>query len=216
MRPCFFQPRAIAPLLASALLSACAGHSNALLPPPLPLAPSLSMPMTASLHCKGEKVKKNYARLTLTLSKRKSFCIPAFDGFGGKFEYPSASASPKLRLISSTTNYNHKLPKLAKGKEKPIFYLQMDFLGGTYFGGGPARGEIVGAKLLPGHSYTAFAQGTFYSASIQTKPCWAKAIDNKNGGSIPLNSGLLKRIPGVVPSDGIVEIYPGKHARSKC
>ncbi|MBV8198790.1 MAG: hypothetical protein JO263_11680 [Candidatus Eremiobacteraeota bacterium] len=218
MRPRLLQPRAIAPLLAAAMLSACAGHgSNALLPSlPSSVASSVLAPMAAPPSCKGEKLKKKYGSLTVTLkTSGGSFCIPAFGGFGGSIEYPSTNPPIKLKLTSSTSDYNHKLPPLSSGN--PIFYLQLGISGATVFGTNvPAGGGLAGKKILPAHTYTAFGQATLSGFSVPLTPCWVKAKKGKYGGMIGGLGTLLKgqTVPGA--ASGLIEIYPGKLASGKC
>jgi hypothetical protein len=217
MRPRLLQPRAVASLLAAALLSACAGHSgNALLPSvPSSLTPSLFAPMASPPACKGQKSSKKYGSLTVTLSTSGgSFCIPSYGGFGGSVTYPSANPSVKMKLISSTTDYNHKLPPLSSGK--PIFYLQLALNGATNFGTNVAAGGgLAGKKIIPSKTYTAFAQASADGITLPLKPCYLIAKTSKYGGVISGIGTLLKGLSVPVPASGLIEIYTGKLGGAK-
>jgi hypothetical protein len=216
MRPRLLEPRAAASLLAAAVLSACAGHSgNA----PLPALPSTVTaaafaPMAAPASCKGQKSKKKYSSLTVTLStKGGKFCIPAFGGFGGSIEYPSANPSAKIKLTSSTSDYDHKLMSLHSGK--PIFYLQLALESPTNFGTNvPAGGGLESKKLIPGHTYTAF--GAVEGLPVSFTPCYATATASKNGGMIGGLGTLLKGQDVPFAVTGYIEIYSGSFASGKC
>jgi hypothetical protein len=214
MRPLLLQPRALASLAAAAVLSACAGHSgNALLPAlPSAVAPSSFAPLASPPTCPKQKSSSKDATLTVTLSTSGgSFCVPAFGGIGGFIEYPTANPSVKLKLISSTSNYNHKLPSLSTGTA--IFYLQLALTGPVSFGTHvPAGGGLAGKKFVPSQTYTAFGEST--SPVVETfKPCYLVAKKNKYGGIISGVGTLLKgvSIPLPVAVKGVIEIYSGKH-----
>jgi hypothetical protein len=218
MRPRLFQPRALASLLTAAVLSACAGHAgNALLPSfPSSVAPSLFAPMASPPKCKGEKVNSKYGSVTVTLKPSGgTFCIPAFGGFGGSVQYPSGSSTIKLKLISSTTNYNHKLAPLSSGN--PIFYLQLAAIGSTGFGTNTtAGGGLVGKQLKASHTYTAFGEASLSGITLPLTPCWVKAGKSKYGGSIGGLGTLLKGQTVPSGAKALIEVYSGKHASGKC
>ncbi len=222
MRSRLLQPRGIASLAAAVALSACAGHSGGALLPntfaPTQLAPSAgdSARHPVPSNCKGEKLKSKYGSATVTLkTSGGSFCIPAFGGFGGSIEYPSAKPSIKLKLISSTTNYNHKLPSLGSGTA--IFYLQLSISGATDFGTNlPAGGGLAGKKLLPNKTYTAFGQATIDGISIGLTPCFVKAKKSKYGGIIGGLGTLLKGQAVPTAAQAVLVVYPGKQAGGKC
>ena len=135
-------------IVTGALLAACAQHGSGLTPS-TSLAPQQgALPDVGPPACKGQKDTKQYASLTVKLStKGGSFCIPEFGGFGGKIKYPSANPAVKLKLISSTTDYNHQ-PQLGQGTA--IFYLQLAISGGTKFGDNvSARRRFDGAAHRP-------------------------------------------------------------------
>jgi hypothetical protein len=214
MRTCLLQPRAVASLLAASMLSACAGHSGNTLLPALPssVAPSAFAPMAAPPTCPKQKTSKKDASLTVTLSTGGgSFCVPEFGGIGGFIEYPTANPSVKLKLTSSTTDYNHKLPSLSAGT--PIFYLQLALTGPVTFGKDvPAGGGLEGEKIVPSQTYTAFGEST--SPLVEKfKPCYLIAKKNNYGGIISGVGTLLKgvSIPLPVHVQGVIEIYSGKH-----
>jgi hypothetical protein len=214
MRRRLFQPRHTVSVLVAAFLCACAGHSaNALLPP---AAPSLLAPLAVPPKCAGEKVRRKYGSATTILSTEGgSFCVPAFGGFGGDILYPNANPPVKLRLISSTANYNHELPSLGRGT--PVFYLQLSFSSNTRFGTNlPAGGGLAGKKLIPGETYTAFGEGSAGVLAFKFKPCYLTAAKSIYGGIISgLGTPLKgKDIPGRAAA--AVEIYPGKQTGAKC
>jgi len=209
------QPRVLASLLSLALLSACGRSGAGLLPSTV--APSLERPLHAAPpKCPGEKVKPKFGSLTVPLSTSGgSFCIPAFGGFGGNIEYPSANPSVSLKLVSSTTNYNGSLPSLSAGK--PIFYLQLSISGPTTFGTNvPAGGGLEGKQIVPAQTYTAFAEASALGITDKLTPCFLVASKNKYGGIISGLGTLLKGLNVPVAAQGIIEIYSGKHASSNC
>jgi hypothetical protein len=204
--------------VAAAALAACAGNSGGIPPVQSAGAPlSRLAPQAAVLApCSGQKSEKTYARDAAQLStKGGSLCIPTFGGFGGSLEYPSADPSIRATLISSTTNYTKNLPSLGSGT--PLFYLQIALSGATTFGTDvPAGGGLVGKTIVPGQTYTALGQ---VSADGITEPlpgCYLKAGKSAFGGSIGGLGSLLKGQNVPVALQGIIEIYPGKHASAKC
>lgn len=219
MRSRFVLPRAIVSLAAAAALSACAGHSGGALLPNTFVPTQLAQLARSSAppDCKGEKVKPKYSSATVTLkTSGGTFCIPAFGGFGGSIEYPSANPAVKLKLISSTTDYDHKLTPLGTGTA--IFYLQLSLSGGTSFGTNlPAGGGLAGKKIVAAKTYTAFGEAGAFGIVEKFKPCYLIAKTSKYGGII---SGLGTLLKGVntegIAVQGFIEIYPGKQAKSKC
>jgi len=208
--------RAFAALLIAALLSAC-GHAGSVLPPSNFSPSQVERPLKAvPPDCPGEKLKKKFGSVNETLSTSGgSLCIPAFGGFGGTIEYPSVNPSVGIKLTSSTTNYNGALPSLGKGK--PIFYVQLSIAGATTFGTNvPAGGGLAGKELVPAQTYTAFAQASADGISEPLTPCYLTAGKSKYGGVISGIGTLLKGLNVPVPAQGIVEIYSGKQAKSKC
>ena len=159
---------------------------------------------------------QQYASLTETFSTTGGkACIPAFGGLGGSVSYPPANPSTSVSLISSTTNYNHKLPSLHSGS--PIFYLQLAIANGTTFGTKvKAGGGLTGSPITPGSTYTAYAQAKIDGFPINFKPCYAVAKTGKYGGVIGGVGSLLKgqSIPG--GASGVIEIYSGKSTSDKC
>ncbi len=206
--------------IAAALMAACAQHGVML--PSTSYAPAfggasqpLLLPDLTPPKCKGQKTTKQYASLTVTLStKGGMFCIPAFGGFGGTIRYPSANPSVKLKLISSTKNYNHQ-PELGKGT--PLFYLQLAISGGTSFGTNlPAGGGLTAKKLIPGKPYTAYGQAVIDSIPFNFTPCYTIATKGKYGGAIGGIGTLLKGQIVPFAATGVIEIYSGKEASGKC
>jgi hypothetical protein len=205
-------PRRWGGLLVTALLCACAQHGSGV----LPAAPaSVVLPDAVPPSCKGQKTTKQYASLTETLrTQGGKLCVPAFGGFGGSVEYPSADPSVKMKLISSTSNYD-KMPALGPGK--PIFYLQLAISGGTYFGTNePAGGGLAAKKIVPGDSYTAFGEATIDGFTVKFTPCYIVAKKSPYGGVIGGIGSLLKSQDVPAAATGVIEIYPGKHAGGKC
>jgi len=200
-------------LALTAVLAGCAAHStNAV----LPTGPQMLVPNATPPACKKQKTYSQYASDDETLStKGGSVCIPAFAGFGGTIKYPPANPSVSLSLISSTTNYNGKLPSLHSGT--PIFYLQLAIGGPTTFGQSvKTGGGLTGAAITPGDAYTAYAQAKILGFPYNFKPCYAIARMGKYGGVIGGVGSLL--VGQQVPSDtsGVFEIYPGKSTNTKC
>lgn len=210
-------------LLATALLCACAQHGSGLLPTSnlaasaLAGAPPRSVVLSDAVPpaCKGQKTTKTHASLReKLLTKGGKLCIPAFGGFGGSVDYPSADPSVKIKLTSSTTDYD-KMPKLGPGT--PIFYLQLAIADATYFGTNvPAGGGLESKKIKPGDSYTAFGQATIFGITLQFTPCYIAAKKNAYGGVIGGIGSLLKGQDVPAAAAGVIEIYPGKHAGGKC
>jgi hypothetical protein len=165
--------------------------------------------------CKGQKDAKQYASLTAKLStKGGSFCIPEFGGFGGKIRYPSANPAVKLKLISSTTDYNNQ-PRLGQGTA--IFYLQLAISGGTTFGNNvSARGGLTGEQIVPGQPYTAYGRASVSGFHVNFGPCYAVATKGKYGGVIGGIGTLLKGVTVPVPASGVIEIYSGKQTGTSC
>jgi hypothetical protein len=174
-----------------------------------------AMPDLAPPACKGQKDSKNHATISeKLLTKGGSLCIPAFGGFGGTIQYPSAKPSVKMKLTSSTTNYN-KMPELGPGTA--LFYLQLAISGATNFGNNvPAGGGLTAKKIVPGDPYTAFGAATIFGVTFKFTPCYTIATKGKFGGLIGGVGTLLKG--QMVPSaaTGVIEIYSGKHAGGKC
>jgi hypothetical protein len=202
-------------LVAAALFGACAQQGGPMLPS-APLAPQwLASPDLTPPKCKGQKNSKKYASLTVTLStKGGSFCIPEFGGFGGTIKYPSANPSVKLKLISSTTDYNHQ-PQLGSGTA--IFYLQLALSGGTTFGSHvSAGGGLASKSIVPGKPYTAYGQAVISGFTVNFGPCYATAKKSKYGGVIGGIGTLLENASIPVAASGIIEIYSGKQTSTKC
>jgi len=201
--------------LPACALAGCSTHAAAPLPPTALAPPAAGLPDAGPPSCKGQKTTKNYASLSVTLStKGGSFCIPAYGGFGGAVKYPGANPPVKLKLISSTRDYNH-LPKLGKGSA--IFYLQLALSGGTSFAPKVrAGGGLTAEKIVPGKPYTAYGQATISGFTIDFGPCYAVAKAGKYGGVIGGIGTLLKGRSIPVAASGVIEIYSGKQTSTKC
>lgn len=208
-------------LLSAATLAACASRGTGPLPNPafapaqVNRSPRVALFDLAPPKCKGQKTTKNYASLTVTLSSDGgSFCIPAYGGFGGSVKYPGANPSVKLKIISSTKNYNRQ-PKLGKGT--PIFYLQLAISGSTTFGSnGTAGGGLTAKEIVAGNPYSAYGQASAFGIKKNFGPCYTIATKGKYGGVIGGIGSLLKgqNVPFAVK--GVIEIYSGKQTRTKC
>jgi hypothetical protein len=201
---------------AAGVLSACAQHGGGVMPSTTLAAPGqLALPDLTPPACKGQKDAAKYASLTVTLStKGGSFCIPEFGGLGGSVKYPGANPSVKLKLISSTTNYNHQ-PQLGKGTA--IFYLQLALSGGTSFGANvQAGGGLTGSEIDPGKAYTAYGQAVVSGFKFPFGPCYTVATKGKYGGVIGGVGTLLEGASVPVAASGVIEIYSGKQTSTKC
>ncbi len=207
--------RASSAILTAALVAACAQHGSGLMPP-TSLAPQQGLlPDIGPPACKGQKDTNQYASLTVKLStKGGSFCIPEFGGFGGKIRYPSANPAVKLKLISSTTDYNNQ-PHLGQGSA--IFYLQLAISGRTTFGNNvSARGGLTGPQIVPGQPYTAYGRASVSGFHVNFGPCYAVATKGKYGGVIGGIGTLLKGVIVPVAASGVIEIYSGEQTSEKC
>jgi hypothetical protein len=208
-----FALNASSALAAAVLLSACAYES-------IPLTSGAfttqaERPAVAPPSCKGQKDAKQYASLTVTLStKGGSFCIPAFGGFGGTVEYPSADPSVKLKLISSTTDYNHQ-PQLGSGTA--IFYMQLALSSGTDFGDdAKAGGGLAGKAIVAKKPYTIYGQATVLGFKFDFGPCYVVATKSKYGGAIGGVGTLLEGEDIPSKATGIIEIYSGQQTSKQC
>lgn len=206
-------------LIAAALLSACSGQSNSLVPSQGMMARSLSalQPDAGPAKCVGQKTTKNYASINTTFSsKGGTLCIPAFGGFGGSVTYPGATPPIAVTVISSTTNYN-KMPMLGTGK--PIFYLQVGIKKPTKFGTKVAAGGgLVSKSFVPGQTYYAVAGASVEGLVQNLGACSVVATKSSAGGSISGFGTLLKGQPILIaPVTGVVEIYAVKQTvKGKC
>ncbi len=212
-------------LAAAASLAGCATHSGTLLPSPSQAGaqhiaslatPLVALPEAVPPNCKGQKTTQQYASDTEKLRiTGGSLCIPAFGALGGSITYPPANPSVSVSLISSTTNYNKKLPQLGNGA--PIFYLQIALTKGTAFGqNAKAGGGLTGKTIKPGNTYTAYAQAKILGFPVNFTPCYAVATKGKYGGVIGGIGSLLKGQSVPNNTSGVIEIYSGKSANAKC
>jgi hypothetical protein len=201
--------------LTASFLAACSMRAAAPLPSAAFAPPTGMLPDAGPPACKGQKTTKNYASLTVTLStKGGSFCIPAYGGFGGSVKYPGANPPVKLKLISSTKDYNH-LPHLGQGTA--IFYLQLALGGGTSFARkARAGGGLTAEKIVPGNPYTAYGQATISGFKLKFGPCYAIATKGKYGGVIGGIGTLLKGQQIPVAASAVIELYSGKQTSTKC
>lgn len=202
-------------LFAAASLAGCnAQNAGNALPQAMQGAPLV--PDSGPPACAGQKTTDQYASVTETFSTSGgTICIPAFDGLGGSVKYPPAKPSTSVGLISSTTNYNHKLPSLHSGT--PIFYLQLSIAGATTFGNNvKAGGGLTGKSITPGSTYTAYAQAKIDGFPVNFKPCYAVAKKGRYGGVIGGVGSLLKGQSVPAPAAGVIEIYPGQSTSEAC
>jgi hypothetical protein len=185
------------------------------MPSTSPVPQQGALPEAGPPACKGQKDAKRYASLTVTLSARGgSFCIPEFGGFGGKIKYPSADPAVKLKLVSSTTDYNHQ-PQLGQGTA--IFYLQLAISDGTKFGNNvSAGGGLTGQQIVPGQPYTAYGRASVSGFHINFGPCYTVATKGKYGGVIGGIGTLLKGVTVPVAASGLIEIYSGEQTTKQC
>lgn len=204
-------------LLVTAFLSGCAVHSaGGVVPLTSDATIAGVVPDTGPPPCKGQKTYGQYASIKEQLSSMGgSLCIPTFGGLGGSITYPPASPSVGVSLTSSTTNYNGKLPSLHSGT--PIFYLQLRIAGSTTFGqNAPAGGGLTGNAIKPGKPYTVYGQAKIFGFPVNLNPCYVVATSGKYGGVIGGVGTLLKGQKIPANTYGVIEIYPGKSASSKC
>jgi len=202
--------------LAFALLGGCAGHGG-FVPANNPAFAPASAPQKVA-NCKGQKTTKKYARSATKLStKGGMLCVPTFGGFSGTIAYPPANPSVTMKLISSTTNYNNQLLPLGPSTESPMFYLQLSIAKTTAFGPNvPAGGGLASKALKASQTYTAYGHAEVDGFPVELGSCYLVAKKGKNGGVIAGIGTLLKgqTVPG--GAHGLLEIYAGKHASSKC
>jgi hypothetical protein len=186
-----------------------------MLPSTAPAPQRATRPQVLPPVCKGQKDSEEYASLTVKLlTEGGAFCIPEFGGFGGKIKYPGANPSVNLKLISSTTDYNHQ-PHLGKGSA--IFYLQVRLSGGTSFGEKVgAGGGLTSKTIVPGSPYTAYGQADLFGMRVDFGPCYTVATKGKYGGVIGGIGTLLKGVSVPVHASGVIEIYSGQQTETKC
>lgn len=224
MFPIVFPRRLLGAAAAAALLAGCAAQ-NGVVPAPggiaigadagramLPYA--VELPQIAPPACRGQKKTKQDASATEKItSKGGTLCIPAFGGFGGTITYPPANPATKIKLTSSTTNYDN-LPQLGSGT--PIFYLQIELLGNTTFGkDAPAGGGLASSAIKPGKAYTAYGAVELGSLWLGFPPCFAVAKKSKYGGQIG-GLGTLLDGQSLNQTSAVVEIEAGKASGTKC
>ena len=208
-------PFRIAATAALVALAACSGT----VPAPAPHQfwyKANAAPLAVPKACTGQKTTAKFALLATTLqSAGGTACIPAIAGFGGTVLYPTVSPSISLRMTSSATNYNGRLPLLAKGNA--VFYLQLATSAGVTFGASvPSGGGLTGAALVPGKPYTAFGKASIQGFSVGLTPCYATATKGKYGGVVAGFGRLLAGQQVPAAASGIIEIYAGKRATAPC
>jgi len=165
--------------------------------------------------CNGQMTYQQYATVEDMLQTTGGeACIPAFSKFGGKVAYPNLSPSISVVVITSTTNYDN-MPSLGSGT--PILYIQLATSGGTSFGTQiPSGGGLLGSKIVPAETYTAFGQAVVDGIKVDLGPCYAVAAKSIYGGKLNGIGTLLKGQNIPVRANGVVEIYPGKQAVNQC
>jgi hypothetical protein len=207
-------------LLALLGLAACTGGSVAT-PMPAQGVPAAVREESAAgpKPCKGQSTTSEYATGSARFGSRKSaFCIPAFDGFGGKLAYPGAHPAVSVIVTSSTKNYNHLIPKLGKGK--PLFLLQIATSASTKFGTKvSASGGLESKKLVAGKSYDVYGQARLAGVAgiiVPFAACEATASQGKYGGEI---ANLGSRLAGAnltTTATIYLEVFPGRTSNSAC
>lgn len=199
------------------VLAACAQRGVVPFSATASLSPAAILRQAHPPKCNGQKSTHKYASLTEKLSGNGgSVCIPEFAGFGGHVKYPSANANPpvKLKLISSTANYNH-LPELGNGTA--IFYLQIALSEAVSFGTKVgAGGGVTSKKIDPHQPYTVYGEVTISGFTFKFKPCYAVATKGKYGGVIGGIGTLLKGQDVPAAATGVIEIYDGKQTGKEC
>lgn len=199
-------------------LVACSGQDAALLPARQPAAIVRADALPAP--CQGQATSTEYA--TSKPGKLKSrnthACIPAFAGFGGSFHYPAATPAVAATMTSSTTNYNHLLPALSKGK--PIFYLQIATTAPTAFASTyKASGGLVSKAIKPGKTYYVFGQaklGGVAGIMLTFTPCRVTAVKAKHGGAIAGLGTVLESQNITNSANIVIEVYPKGHVTASC
>jgi hypothetical protein len=203
----------LAAITAAVLLAACA--QPAAFPSSVSGMQYRIAPNATVRPCKGQENYQDYASLTVKLkSNGGAFCIPEYGGFGGKVQYPGATPSVKLQLISSTTDYDN-LPQLGSGSA--LFYLQLAISGATRFASSTsAGGGLTSQSIVPGDTYTAFGEAVVFSYHYEFPPCYAVATKGKYGGVIGGLGTLLKGVKVPAKGSGFIEIYSGQQSSTQC
>lgn len=207
---------AIFSILISALAACSQNSGGGFLPSSARFSGALARayPPAAPPACKGQKTAKGYAYVTETLSTKGGvLCVPAFGRFGGTVPYGPANPPVKIKLTTSTTNYNNKLPQLGNGP--PLLYTQFAF-GGNSKLGTKAQGDITftGVKIAPGKAYTLFGQFIVNGKRMNSKPCYAIASKDKYGGVFDAGKPLADE--SITQGTLIGELDPGKQTDTKC
>jgi hypothetical protein len=169
--------------------------------------------------CKGQSTTSLYSGASSKLeSKRSALCIPAFAGFGGALDYPGAHPPVSVVVTSSTTNYNHLIPMLGKGK--PLFLLQIATSASTSFGTKVSDSVGLESKsLLPGKSYDVYGEaklGGVAGIIVPFTACEATASKGKYGGDI---TDIGTRMEGAKLTNSAtiyLEVYPKRKSNGAC
>jgi hypothetical protein len=207
-------------LLAVAALGACNGGSM-LAPTSGQSANSVASLLSANgpRPCKGQSTTSLYSSTSSKLeSKRAALCIPAFAGFGGALNYPGAHPPVSVVVTSSTTNYNHLIPTLGKGK--PLFFLQIATSAGTNFG--TTVSDSVGLEstsLVAGKSYDIFGEAKLAGVAgiiVPFAACKATASKGKTGGEITDIGSRMEGAKLTTPATIYLEVYPKRKSNSAC
>jgi hypothetical protein len=202
-------------LIAAASLAACGSQSGETFMPAA-VAPASVASLTVPSNCAGQKTTAKSASMSQTLSSAGgSFCIPAFHGFGGTIFYPAASPSVRVKITSSTTNYNQQMPPLGHGKI--LFYVQLATSAGVTFAASErAGGGLTGKAIVPGKAYTAYGQASVDGFNAPLTPCYTIATKGKSGGALGGLGSLLTAQSIPTAATGFIEIYIGKLVSTKC
>jgi hypothetical protein len=204
-------------ICALAILTGCAGSSGTgVVPASGAAATAIVAPLKAPAACKAQKTTDTSAAVSETLAAAGgAFCIPAFKGFGGTIFYPTVSPAITVKVTSSTTDYNHKMPPLASGKI--LFYLQLATNGPVTFGPIAKTGSgLFSATIKPGQAYTAEGQASIEGFPASLEPCYTIAKKSGSGATIGGIGSLLKSQVIPAAASGYIEVYLGKLTTRKC
>jgi hypothetical protein len=195
---------------AAVLLTAC-GQPSGTMPARATFARALSGPPT----CKGQRTKKEYGNITVTLkAKGSSFCIPAFGGFGGSMQYPGVKPSVKLTIRTSTRNIYDE-PQLGSGTS--IVYLNLHFHAGTHFRSKlKSKGGLTSQTISAGDTYTAYGIVQVGHLILMFPPCYTVATHGRYGGVLPNLGHLFSGTAITGAGYGVIEIYSGKQVSREC
>jgi hypothetical protein len=204
-------------VIVSGAFSACSGQtSNSLVPAQSSFVTHESQLMPRKIEpapCRGQETTTEFASAEVVFASNGGIaCVPSIGGFGGAMGYPPSGARMAVKLISSPTNYNH-MPHLAPGKA--LFYLQVILRRRSVFTKISGRDiGIVGPGFTPNKMFTAFAGVTEHGTTKILGSCDAEADTSNFGGSLS-GIGTLFNEQSIAPATVMIQIYPGKNAKTK-